>query len=98
MYLSNITNNYTLYTRHTGQSYINKGFILMFFQSMISTSATDLSGHLGRLLDRNLVTALHWDLSTVLFWNLLTVLNRFLNWDLRRGKMLIKKYLDQMVT
>ena len=54
----------------------------MFFKSMVSTSATDLSGHLGRLLDRNLMTALYWDLSAVLFRNLLTVLDRFLNWDL----------------
>ena len=73
-------------TRHTGQSYINKGFILMFFKSMVSTSATDLSGHLGRLLDRNLLTVLHWDLFAVLLWNLLTVLNRLLNWDLMRKK------------
>ena len=73
-------------TRHTGQSYINKGFILMFFKSMVSTSATDLSGHLGCLLDRNLLTALHWDLFAVLFGNLLTVLNRLLNGDLIKGR------------
>jgi len=54
----------------------------MFFKSMVSTSATDLPGHLGRLLDRNLLTVLHWDLFAVLLWNLLTVLNRLLNWDL----------------
>ena len=56
----------------------------MFFHLVVATSATDLSSHLGRLPDRNLVTALHWDLVAVLLGNLLTVLNRFLDWDLIR--------------
>ena len=56
----------------------------MFFHLVVTTSATDLSSHLGRLPDRNLVTALHWDLMAVLLGNLLTVLNRFLDWDLIR--------------
>ena len=49
---------------------------------MVATSATDLSGNLGRLLDRNLLTVLHWDLLAVLLWDLLAALDRFLNWHL----------------
>ena len=71
-----------MYKAHWSKLYQHRFYLDVFPISMVATSATDLSGNLGRLLDRNLLTVLHWDLLAVLLWDLLAALDRFLNWHL----------------
>ena len=76
--------NNLMYKAHWSKLYQQRFYLDVFPISMVATSATDLSGNLGRLLDRNLLTVLNGDLLAALFWDLLTALNRFLNWHLMK--------------